>query len=79
VLRYVAQARSRGVGVVFITHNPHHAYVVGDRFIILKRGRVAGDWQHDAITRDVLISGMAGEEELDLLKQEIAQYNHIGM
>ena len=29
VLRYVAQARDRGVGVVLITHNPHHAFPVG--------------------------------------------------
>src|SRR5439155_2307 len=34
VLRYVAQARDRGLGVIFITHNPHHAYPVGDRFVI---------------------------------------------
>ena len=26
VLRYIAQARARGLGVVFITHNVHHAY-----------------------------------------------------
>ena len=38
VLRYVAQARDRGLGVVLITHNPHHAYPVGDRFLLLKRG-----------------------------------------
>ena len=38
VLRYIAQARDAGLGVVFITHNPHHAYPVGDRFVLLKRG-----------------------------------------
>src|SRR3712207_9557248 len=37
VLRYVAQARDRGLGVVLITHNPHHAYPVGDRFLLLKQ------------------------------------------
>ena len=42
VLRYVAQARDRGLGVIFITHNPHHAYPVGDRFVILNRGRLDG-------------------------------------
>ena len=42
VLRYVAQARDRGLGVIFITHNPHHAYPVGDRFVILNRGRLHG-------------------------------------
>src|SRR3712207_8049019 len=39
VLRYVAQARDRGLGVVVITHNPHHAYPVGDRVLPLKRDR----------------------------------------
>ena len=39
VLRYVAQARDRGLGVIFITHNPHHAFPVGDRFVILNRGQ----------------------------------------
>ena len=38
VLKYVAQARDRGLGVVLITHNPHHAYPVADRFLRLKRG-----------------------------------------
>ena len=42
VLRYIAQARDRGLGVIFITHNPHHAYPVGDRFVILNRGRLIG-------------------------------------
>ena len=39
VLKYVAKARDRGLGVIFITHNPHHAYPVGDRFMLLRRGR----------------------------------------
>ena len=30
VLKYVLAAKERGVSVVFITHNPHHAYLVGD-------------------------------------------------
>ncbi len=30
--------------MVFITHNPHHAHPVGDRFVILRRGEVLGDY-----------------------------------
>src|SRR5213592_1353089 len=52
VLRYVAQARARGLGVIFITHNPHHAYPVGDRFVVLNRGRLMGDWKKGDISRD---------------------------
>ena len=55
VLRYVVQARERGVGVIFITHNPHHAYPVGDRFVLLNRGRLIGDYAKGEIDRDELV------------------------
>src|SRR5918999_1106401 len=42
VLRYILQARDRGLGVIFITHNVRHAYAVGDRFTILNRGKTLG-------------------------------------
>jgi simple sugar transport system ATP-binding protein len=71
VLRYVAQARDRGLGVIFITHNPHHAYPVGDRFVILNRGRLVGDWRKSEISRDELVKQMSGGAELDALEHEL--------
>jgi simple sugar transport system ATP-binding protein len=71
VLRYVAQARDRGLGVIFITHNPHHAYPVGDRFVILNRGKVLGAWRKGEITRDELVKQMSGGAELDALEHEL--------
>jgi simple sugar transport system ATP-binding protein len=71
VLRYVAQARDRGLGVIFITHNPHHAYPVGDRFVILNRGRLLGDWRKHEISRDELVKQMSGGAELDALEHEL--------
>ena len=50
MLRYVAQARDRGLGVVLITHNPHHAYPVGDRFLLLNRGRSLGSFAKADVT-----------------------------
>jgi simple sugar transport system ATP-binding protein len=60
VLRYVVQARERGLGVIFITHNPYHAYPVGDRFLVLKRGRPFGYHRKEDIARDELTALMAG-------------------
>ncbi len=40
VLKYTAAARDAGLGLVFITHNPDHAFLVGNHFIILGRGLV---------------------------------------
>jgi simple sugar transport system ATP-binding protein len=76
VLRYVAQARDRGLGVIFITHNPHHAYPVGDRFVVLNRGRLMGDWRKGEISRDELIRMMSGGAELEALEHEIERVLH---
>lgn len=73
VLRYVARARDRGIGVVLITHNPHHAYAVGDRFVILRRGRVVGDFDRADLPLEELVRMMAGGAELDRLSHELAR------
>jgi simple sugar transport system ATP-binding protein len=71
VLKYIARARDRGLGVIFITHNPHHAYPVGDRFMLLRRGRSMGDFPKAEMTLDELVRMMAGGAELDALSHEL--------
>lgn len=71
VLRYIAKARDRGLGVVFITHNPHHAYPVGDRFMVLRRGKSMGDFAKADLTLDELTAMMAGGAELSDLAHEL--------
>jgi simple sugar transport system ATP-binding protein len=73
VLRYIIQAKERGLGVIFITHNPHHAYPVGDNFLILKRGRSLGYWPKNEITMGELTGLMAGGTELEELTHELEQ------
>jgi simple sugar transport system ATP-binding protein len=73
VLRYIIQARERGLGVIFITHNPHHAYPVGDRFLLLNRGRSIGYYAKDEITVAELTGLMAGGSELQELTHELEQ------
>jgi simple sugar transport system ATP-binding protein len=74
VLRYVAQARARGLGVIFITHNPHHAYAVGDKFTILKRGRTFGTFTKDELSREEMVRMMSGADELDALTHELQEF-----
>ncbi|MEV6753046.1 ATP-binding cassette domain-containing protein [Streptomyces sp. NPDC051214] len=71
VLKYVAAARDAGLGVVLITHNPHHAYLVGNRFVLLKRGTMFGSYARDEVTLDELTRQMAGGSELDDLRHEL--------
>ncbi len=73
VLKYIAKARARGLGVVLITHNPHHAYPVGDRFMLLRRGRSMGDFAKSELSLDELVSMMAGGAELEALSHELSR------
>jgi simple sugar transport system ATP-binding protein len=73
VLKYVIQARSLGRGVIFITHNPHHAYPVGDRFVLLKRGRMMGAYAKSATSLEQLTAMMAGGAELEQLSHELQE------
>jgi simple sugar transport system ATP-binding protein len=73
VLRYIIAARDRGLGVIFITHNPHHAYPVGDRFLILNRGRSLGNFAKSEISREELVRMMAGGAELEELTHELEE------
>ena len=71
VLRYIVEAAKRGLGVIFITHNPAHAYPVGDRFLILNRGRSMGNFAKSEIDQSELTQLMAGGAELRELQAEL--------
>lgn len=64
VLATIDRVRSRGVGVVFITHNARHALAVGDRFTVLNRGRTLGTASRGAVTTAELQDLMAGGGEM---------------
>jgi simple sugar transport system ATP-binding protein len=74
VLKHIAKARDMGLGVVFITHNPHHAYPVGDRFVVLNRGRGMGNYAKSEIAREDLVRQMAGGAELEELGHELERF-----
>ncbi len=72
VLRRIVEARDQGLAVIFITHNPNHAYPVGDRFVILNRGRSLGNWSKEELSQSELTQLMAGGAELEALQHELA-------
>lgn len=73
VLKYIAAARDRGLGVIFITHNPHHAYMVGDHFTVLRLGTLEMSAARSEVSLEELTNHMAGGAELAALKHELAQ------
>lgn len=71
VLKYIVQAKTKGIGVIFITHNVHHAWAVGDTFTVLNRGTSYGTFKKADVTRERLLQMMAGGEELEELAVEL--------
>jgi len=71
VLKRIVEARNLGLAVIFITHNPRHAYPVGNRFLILNRGQSMGSFAKEEISIDELTRLMAGGAELEQLEHEL--------
>jgi len=71
VLKYLLKAKERGVAVIFITHNPSHAFLVGDRFFLLNRGQLLNRFERDNVQMEELTKAMAGGRDLETLTQEI--------
>lgn len=61
VLRYIEEARDRGVSVIFITHNVRHVYSVADRFTVLSHGESIGEFQSNEVSEeeiaDLIVQG----------------------
>jgi simple sugar transport system ATP-binding protein len=71
VLRRIVEAKNQGLAVIFITHNPSHAYPVGNRFLILNRGHSMGSFAKEEISQQELTQMMAGGAELKELQHEL--------
>lgn len=71
VLKLIYKARERGISVIFITHNVHHAYPIGDSFTLLNRGKSLGTYTKETVTKDELLDMMAGGAEMQKLMSEL--------
>ncbi len=63
----ILSARAQGLAVVLVTNNPRYAYLIGDRFLLLAGGQLAGSLTRDDVDADILTALMAGGEELGTL------------
>jgi len=71
VLKLIHQARARGISVIFITHNVHHAYPIADSFTLLNRGQSMGTFEKTSITKEAVLDMMAGGTEIQSLVDEL--------
>jgi simple sugar transport system ATP-binding protein len=67
----VLAARAQGLAVVLVTNNPRYAHLIGDRFLLLAGGQVAGTLTREDVDADVLTALLAGAEELGTLTEAL--------
>jgi len=60
-LGMIQRGATRGVGVVVITHIMAQAFQDGDRMVVIRQGKVAGDVARGQTSPDEVISMMTGE------------------
>lgn len=57
-LDFVRNIKEQGKSAIFISHNIYYVYPVADRFVILDRGSIAGEFLKAEITQDELVEKM---------------------
>ncbi|MBN9074739.1 MAG: ABC transporter ATP-binding protein [Rhizobiales bacterium 65-79] len=58
VLAFVRSIREQGKSAIFIDHNIFHVHDTADRFVILDRGRVVGQFHRSELTHQQLVDMM---------------------
>lgn len=54
VLNVIRELRERGIAVIFITHNMHHALDAADRFVVISTGTKILDANRDDVNHTIL-------------------------
>jgi len=60
VMELIRGLRTKGIGVIFISHNLADMFAVSDRIVVLRRGIVAGERQVGAVDPEEIVRLMVG-------------------
>ena len=71
LLQSIVAARGQGLAVLLVTNNPRYAHLVGDRFLLLAHGQVAGLLTRDDVDASDLMRLMSGGEEFGALTEAL--------
>ncbi len=63
VLDYTRNAKARGLGVIFITHNVSHVFDVADRYVVIRHGLKAADYRRGELSEMDIADLITGARE----------------
>jgi simple sugar transport system ATP-binding protein len=73
LLQAIVAARGQGLAVLLVTNNARYAHLVGDRFLLLAHGQVAGSLTREDVDAADLMRLMAGGEEFSALTDALTE------
>ena len=62
LFRLMRDLKSRGVGIIFVTHFLEQVYAVSDRITVLRNGELVGEYEAAKLSQLELVSKMMGKE-----------------
>ena len=63
VLGLIREWQKRGTAVLFSSNNLDHLFAVADRIVVLRQGRVAGNFRTDETNREDVVSAVIGTSD----------------
>ncbi|GAB6100831.1 ATP-binding cassette domain-containing protein [Thermococcus atlanticus] len=75
VLEYIRQLKERGKSGIMISHNVYHVYPVVDRFVILNKGSIVGEFQKKDLDIEDLSHIMLSIAETGRIPPEYSNLN----
>lgn len=66
--------RSRGVGMIYISHKLEEVFKMSDRITVLRDGRTVGTHRAADLTRDAVIAAMVGREVGDIFPESLHDF-----
>ncbi len=62
LFKLMRDLKSRGVGIIFVTHFLEQVYAVSDRITVLRNGELVGEYEVEKLPQVELVSKMMGHE-----------------
>jgi len=60
ILNMILELKKKGLSIIFITHNMEHAFLVADRFFVLRTGQKIGERKKDETNPEEIVKMITG-------------------
>ena len=77
LFKLMRELKSRGVGIIFVTHFLEQVYAISDRITVLRNGELVGEYEVEKLPQVELVAKMMGKEleGLSVIKNAQKDYN----